>query len=646
MGLSIGPLDMNFVGMPLSGSLVHEASIWPTSISCILNSDIVLTQSFANAVAKINSNPKLSKAWFFSGARYDITTLPDEFDFFGNFDDAKFTDYVKNNGVLHTAGGLDYFVLNKGPRIFNGPMPPFIRGKSKFDNWIVHEAVAAGLREVIDGSQFAVAAHIAHSYVKPNNEGSVFTPMKGTFWQKDKKSNWMIYHNSHLALNYGSYTHQAGTTIHIPWKLGHCEEPSLHHMCLTKRVRLNVCPCDHSHYALKTQTDPEIYRGANIRLQTKKVLACGAIVVENKTDYAISAYATGNQSYGLPFTLEDLLPVVARNNTVLLTGGSFGYRDMMMNFVCNLRRLGIYDHLIIAAFDEQMYEFGFRMGLPIFFNQQAPTAGLADFEYGSQSFRRLTKLKSQMVLRILKLGYNVIWTDSDIVWYQNPIPLLHAMESDLVVQSNAPYPQELADNGPLRINSGFYRARSTPLTIDAFANIVASAQASRLSEQPSFYMVLCGGKEGRTIKGDNGCIYTSNLTDAELQGHGRELYVEYLDRQKYPNGAVSDFWQSPGTIPSTHPEMVILHNNWIRGLDGKTLRLTNNSLWWYNSEEELCNYHDTPTPLPEAAKPKPPTTSTTTQPKPKFGPAKQAKKKAAVGAAHDTDKKKTKPNLA
>lgn len=38
-----------------------------------------------------------------------------------------------------------------------------------------------------------------------------------------------------------------------------------------------------------------------------------------------------------------------------------------MNFVCNLRRLGIYDQLVIAAFDQDMYRFGFRMGLPVFF---------------------------------------------------------------------------------------------------------------------------------------------------------------------------------------------------------------------------------------------------------------------------------------
>lgn len=48
---------------------------------------------------------------------------------------------------------------------------------------------------------------------------------------------------------------------------------------------------------------------------------------------------------------------------------SYAYRDVVMNFVCNLRRLGIYDQLVIAAFDEEMYRYGFRMGLPVFIYQ-------------------------------------------------------------------------------------------------------------------------------------------------------------------------------------------------------------------------------------------------------------------------------------
>ncbi len=41
----------------------------------------------------------------------------------------------------------------------------------------------------------------------------------------------------------------------------------------------------------------------------------------------------------------------------------------------------------------------------------------------------------------MKLGYDVTWTDTDISWFQNPIPILSALSSDFVVQSNAPWPE-------------------------------------------------------------------------------------------------------------------------------------------------------------------------------------------------------------
>ncbi len=53
------------------------------------------------------------------------------------------------------------------------------------------------------------------------------------------------------------------------------------------------------------------------------------------------------------------------------------------------------------------------------------------------------------------------------------------MTSDFVVQSNAPS-TEASANGPLRINSGFYRVRSTPLVIAAMEDIVGHAASSEL----------------------------------------------------------------------------------------------------------------------------------------------------------------------
>ena len=256
-----------------------------------------------------------------------------------------------------------------------------------------------------------------------------------------------------------------------------------------------------------------------------------------------------------------------------------------MNFVCNLRRLGIYDQLVVAAWDAEMYSFAFKMGVPVFLYRSS-VGHSGDMSYGTQAFKKVTKLKSKVVLEILRMGYDVTWTDTDIVWFDNPIPLLRSMESDFVVQSNAPSSEDAA-NGKLRINSGFYRIRSSPIAISALEAIVQHASESHLTEQPSFYIVLCGGRGGNTKVGDDGCIYTAPPSHANQDRHEgrRTLFVKFLDRSRYPNGATvsatnaSSLLWDLDRLSDNDESLVILHNNWIKGIGGKVERLVNHGFW-------------------------------------------------------------------
>lgn len=208
--------------------------------------------------------------------------------------------------------------------------------------------------------------------------------------------------------------------------------------------------------------------------------------------------------------------------------------------------------------------------------------GLVGFDeahcpFGSQCFRKFTKLKSRAVLRVIRAGYSVLWTDVDIVWFKDPLPhLLSFGPGTFPVQSNEPK-SNLPGTGIRRINSGFYLARADQQTVEAFEAITAHAATTKLSEQPSFYDILCGPKGERVVKGKEMCVWENGLKTV------------FLSRAMYPNGAVYDLWDKPDvTQASINRGAAILHNNWILGRDAKMERFTKNGFWHYDATRRLC----------------------------------------------------------
>lgn len=580
-------VDKNFLGVPLFNSMFQRANDSKEMITVIINGDILLFDDFITTISKVLSN---FEHFLVVGARYDIDKLPPDID----EDDPRYTDVVREHvlatGTLHTYGGMDVWAWNsQGPRLFDPVMPHFVFGRGKYDNWLTHETISAGRRQVVDASETCLTVHVKHDYHlvtagaakdAPAANGQTAAAAKGrkrallgAFWSEGKKSKFELFINIYLSLHVGSYTNQMGNVLFAPWKLSLCMEPT--GMCLLRRKRPGICNCEFSSFVGNTQTDPIVKNGS-------RVIRCGMISVETKDNFVIPVLppegSTEPPPFGLPLTMESVIDKVAINNTVILSALNYGYRGILQNWVCNMRHLGI-TNFIIAALDEDLYKFAFTRGLPTYFEntifQGLNSSIISDASYGSDSFKQLTKMKSRVVVRLLKHGVNVIWTDCDIIWFKNPIENMWSYNVDLVIQTNAPDNEPM--NGRRRINSGFYLAKANEPTIRAFEDIIQFASKSRMSEQPCFYDVMCG-KEGQTTEGDARCRYNG-------------MVVELLDRHVYPNGITDGIWDSPsGTIHKKFPHLYILHNNWVKGADGKRQRFERHNFIMYDPVDELCIY--------------------------------------------------------
>jgi beta-arabinofuranosyltransferase len=414
-------------------------------------------------------------------------------------------------------------------------MPHFIFGRGKYDNWITHEVITAGHRQVVDASETCLLVHFRHDYhlvegtgdlksVERSNSEKQGRPQHGQFWSEGKKSKFELFINIYLSLHTGSYTNQKGSVLFAPWKLGRCAEES--GMCLVHRQRPGKCPCEYSGFTTSTQTDPIINNGS-------RIIRCGLLSHETKESFSIPVSSSAVEQepihFGMPLTMKSVAEKVVINNTLVVTALTFGYRTLAMNWVCNLRELGI-SNFIIAAFDVELYKFGFVRGLPTYYESSVfeHTPILHDAPYGTDSFKQITKAKSKVVLRFLTMGYNVLWSDCDIVFFRNPLHALWTLNADLAIQSNAP--DEERANARRRLNSGFYLATKSPAVIAAFESIITYAHRSSMSEQPCFYDILCG-KSGEYAFGSDTCT-------------GKGVVVKVLDRSLFPNGVTHHIWET------------------------------------------------------------------------------------------------------
>lgn len=568
-------VDKNFLGVPLFNSMLQRANDSKEMISVIINGDILLFNDFMQTLRKVVSN---FEHFLLVGARYDIDELPPKLDETDPQYTRKIREHVLATGTLHTYGGMDVWAWNTdGPRLFDPVMPHFIFGRGKYDNWLTHETIAAGRRQVVDASETSLTVHIRHDYhlVTGNTNPGAKRKLLGAFWSEGKKSKFELFINIYLSLHVGSYTNQMGNVLFAPWKLSLCLEQT--GMCLLKRKRPGICNCEFSSFVGNTQTDPVVKNGS-------RIIRCGMISVETKDNFVIPVLppegSTEAPAFGLPLTMQSVVERVIINNTIILSAVNYGYRGIMMNWVCNMRHLGITNY-VIAALDADLYKFAYTRSLPTYLEntifQGLNASIISDASYGTDSFKQLTKMKSRVVVRILKEGYNVVWTDSDIIYFKNPLQHMWAYNADLSIQTNAPDNEPM--NGRRRLNSGLYLARSNAATIQAFDDIIKFASKSRMSEQPCFYDVLCG-KEGQMAEGDDTCRYNG-------------MVVKLLDRHVYPNGITDGIWDVPaGKIPERFPNLFILHNNWVKGADGKRQRFEKHGFILYDKESELCIYPD------------------------------------------------------
>jgi hypothetical protein len=544
--------DSSFDGLPLFSGMMHittrVAATEGLNVCAWVNADILLAPNVGRTIQAAFKQHKFP--WLLLGLRHNIPATD-------LYDPEKpppvLETFIVERGTLHETGGVDLFVWNQPQRaIIRAPFPPFIRTANVWDNWWVTEAGAT--RTVVDASIHMTVGHIEHDRFdstggKVERELHKRTKALLSPWTASSHSDWHNYHNRAVLLQYQrGYTRGIGTPNALEIETAFMANGRLSFRVPAKRGKLK----------LVGERIVTLY-------QDKRMSMFPA---------APSLMKEKDKGFGSPHNLSSLLPLMDPSKPVILTGATSGFIPFMMSWVCNLKRLDMFENVLIAAFDEEAYAQLYLLGMPVFIPSNsikgAPKGGPGHYRYGEQTYIDVTKMKTAVVYDVLNRGYDVLWCDPDIAVYKPFVKYLTSKGLDFQLQNNNP--TSLQGENELKTNSGFYLAKAVPWVIEALGKVIDHAKQSKHSEQMSWNAVLC--KEQRFK--DNYCLYKNNQ-------------IHFLSREEFATGSETDSVSKRIEVNQPPEELYVWHNNWIAGYKAKYERMQRVKQIWWDERWEVCS---------------------------------------------------------
>eukprot|EP00756_Hemistasia_phaeocysticola_P064719 Hpha_TRINITY_DN8016_c0_g1::TRINITY_DN8016_c0_g1_i2::g.140122::m.140122 len=165
-----------------------------------------------------------------------------------------------------------------------------------------------------------------------------------------------------------------------------------------------------------------------------------------------------------------------RGNVVVLATNR-GNAHFVINWACSARAAGLdIKNAVVFCSDLQAKEIVEAAGLTAFWHDILTGGGIlpkaASKYYGDGTFTSMMWLKSLSVFLTLRLGYNCLFQDADVVWFRDPWPLLDEGElgtADGLFQDDGARSTRF---GPYFFNSGLFLVRATRPSVELFRQML------------------------------------------------------------------------------------------------------------------------------------------------------------------------------
>ncbi|XP_045197204.2 uncharacterized protein LOC123551926 [Mercenaria mercenaria] len=224
------------------------------------------------------------------------------------------------------------------------------------------------------------------------------------------------------------------------------------------------------------------------------------------------------------------------NWTILLTVNN-GFYDFFQNWWWHFRKLDISVPVSVIAEDDIVFEKLTSLSDSSIEVRRSEYISIdKTVSYDSMLYKKMVSARPTYILMYLKNGTNVIYSDLDTVWLQNPMPYLKG-NFDIWSQLDA-------EN---YLCTGFLAIKSKNVTLKFIQKWEDALRDTPTLNQPVF----------------NWLVKQSSIK------------IKQLHSKRFPSGK-QYFDQFSKT---ERLEVVVVHNNWIIGHDKKVKRFQNVNLW-------------------------------------------------------------------
>lgn len=289
--------------------------------------------------------------------------------------------------------------------------------------------------------------------------------------------------------------------------------------------------------------------------------------------------------------------------TVILTSCNYGFINHLLNFKCFMDRLNM--KFIVVAMDRATHLYLTQntsmLSYYMDIGKIKEVVGTAQ-EFRSRQFNIITAKKKEAVYYVLELGYDVLFSDTDVAILRDPFPYIFWNKVDYVHSLNAPCSSSTAVTDLLRSeaegNTGFYFVKSNKKTLKLWKNaFYAVLKQTELDDQTIFWNILRTSKDpavlllGRCRNYQGNSSVESGVTNLYRKG-ADHLVSCYLDECVFSSGMLS---QNPGMtyellingVNLRNESICTVHSNYMVGNKTKMDRLKEFGLWISRNKDEV-----------------------------------------------------------